>query len=232
MTLEQLEQLLLKENIRMTDTMKKQLDMYMQLLIQWNEKMNLTSITKPEEIIEKHFYDSLLPFFTFSIEGKVIDVGSGAGFPGLVWKILFPQLNMVLLEPIGKRCVFLNEVIHELSLDKIQVVNERAEEHVKEHREEYDVVTARAVANLRVLSELCAPLVKKNGQFIAMKGNHGKEELSEASNALKILGLQMQNLQEKTLPNGDVRNNICIIKTKETPIKYPRNYGQIKKKPL
>lgn len=218
-------------NINISEEMLAQLDTYADLLKQWNEKMNLTAIVEKEEVYEKHFFDSVIAL-NDNIKGKVADVGSGAGFPGLVWKIVKPQLNIDLIEPTGKRCTFLNEVINQLNLLDITVYNTRAEEHVKEHREQYDVVTARAVANLRVLSELCVPLVKKDGIFLVMKGSHGKDEVEEATNALKTLGVQQTSFTETALPNGDPREIFTFTKVQSTPTIYPRNYGQIKKKPL
>ena len=141
----------------------EQLDDYASFLAEYNEKINLTAIKEPEEIVEKHFYDCLLPLSADKIHGRAADIGSGAGFPGLVWKIAKPDLSMVLIEPTGKRCTFLKTVISELGLKDIEVVNQRSEDYVKEARETFDVVTARAVANLRVLCELCVPLVKKAG---------------------------------------------------------------------
>lgn len=222
-----------KENgVIITDEMLGQLEIYMDLLISWNEKFNLTAISRPEEIIERHFCDCIVPLTEFDISGSAADVGSGAGFPGLVWKIVCPDLEMTLIEPTGKRCTFLNEVINRLGLKKIKVVNERSEEHVKENREAYDVVTARAVANLRVLLELCLPLVKTGGSFIAMKGNRGEEELREATNALKLLGGRTEAVKTASVGGQDAGMNILIRKDSTTPARYPRNYGHIKKKPL
>lgn len=214
-----------------SEELLNKLDKYSDLLKQWNEKMNLTAIVEKEEVYEKHFFDSILGL-NKSVKGKVADVGSGAGFPGLVWKIIKPELSIDLIEPTGKRCIFLSEVIQQLGLKDITVYNTRAEEHVKQHREQYDVVTARAVANLRVLSELCVPLVKKGGTFLVMKGSHGQEEVNEASKALKTLGVQQTSFLETSLVNGDPREIFTFTKVENTPFIYPRNYGQIKKKPL
>ena len=205
---------------------------YMSLLLEWNEKMNLTSITEPEEIIEKHFYDCLLPVFSNLIEGKVIDVGSGAGFPGLVFAIAKPEAHITLLEPRNKRCIFLNEVIQKLGLTNVEVINERAEDYGKIHREIFDVATARAVAPLNILAELCIPFVKQGGNFIAMKGTQWKEEYEEAKKAFKELGCGEGNIIEEELPSGAARCLLSFSKVCPTPNKYPRAYGQIKKKPL
>lgn len=231
MTPQELKKECQKRNVEVKDEMLKKLSLYADLLKEWNAKMNLTAIDEKEEVYEKHFYDSILPLDQ-KIQGKIADVGSGAGFPGIVWKIVREDLDVSLIEPTGKRCTFLNEVIQELKLENIHVFNERAEEHVKQHREEYDVVTARAVANLRVLSELCVPLVKKDGIFLVMKGNHGDLEVQEAEHAIKELKIELEDRKEETLLNGDEREIFVFRKKEETPFKYPRNYGSIKKKPL
>ena len=232
MTSEELKEKCAEKNIVISPEMNTLFEAYLSLLQEWNEKINLTAITETGEIIEKHFYDCILPLTFRDIHGKVADVGSGAGFPGLVWKIVRPDLDITLIEPTGKRCTFLNEVIDQLHLQNIRVVNERAEEHAKKNREAYDVVTARAVANLRILSELCVPLVKVNGLFIAMKGMHGEEEAVEAQHALTELGAEETGSQETSLYSGDHRVNLFFQKVRNTPARYPRNYGQIKKKPL
>lgn len=218
--------------MNITEDQKIAFDQYLDLLTEWNKKMNLTAITDPGEIREKHFHDCSLPITEGTIAGSVCDVGSGAGFPGIVWKILQPDLAVVLLEPTGKRCTFLNTVIQELNLKNITVVNARAEDYVKEKRESFDVVTARAVAQLSILTELCLPLTKPDGVFIAMKGSRGMEELEAAENALRLLQGKTENCCEEILPNGETRMNLWIRKTGKTPAKYPRPYGQIKKKPL
>lgn len=210
----------------------QQFQQYAQLLVEWNGKFNLTAITDPGEIVEKHFLDCILPLAYEGIRGKAADVGSGAGFPGLVWKIMRKDLDITLIEPTGKRCTFLNEVIRTLDLKQIRVCCQRSEDHVKENREAYDVVTARAVANLRLLSELCVPLVKPGGIFVAMKGPQGKEEDLAAMHALGLLGAKKEREEELVLPCGDRRVNLVYRKVKNTPASYPRNYGQMKKKPL
>lgn len=221
-----------QSGIEIDDGQIKQFGRYMELLMEWNEKINLTAIREPEEIVEKHFYDCLLPLALGRIGGRTADIGSGAGFPGLVWKIANPELSMVLVEPTGKRCTFLKTVISELGLQNIEVVNQRSEDYVREARESFDVVTARAVANLRVLCELCVPLVRKGGLFVPMKGSSAKEEAAEAAHAMKVLGCTVEAIQETNLPSGDIRNNIFCRKTANTPPEYPRHYGRIKKQPL
>ena len=218
--------------IEVTDQMVQQFETYMHLLQQWNQKMNLTAITQEEEIIEKHFYDCILPLSIMPFTGRIADIGSGAGFPGLVWKIVLPESEMVLVEPTGKRCTFLNAVIDELKLEKISVVNQRSEDYVLNARESVDIVSARAVANLRVLSELTVPLVRKGGMFVAMKGAKGYEEAKEAEHAMKVLGASLWKSQDVSLYSGDERVNLFYRKESSTPSIYPRNYGTIKKKPL
>lgn len=219
-------------HVHITQEMKEQFIRYISLLQTWNQKMNLTAIDETEEIIEKHFYDCVLPLSDFDLKGTCADVGSGAGFPGIVWKIVKPDVDMTLIEPTGKRCHFLEAVITELGLKDIQVINERAEDFASKYRESFDVVTARAVANMSVLSELCIPLVKADGLFVAMKGMHGKEEAQQAAHALDVLGVQLLDMSEVSLYSGDHRVNLIYKKVKQTPMQYPRNYGTIKKKPL
>ena len=221
-----------KNGTDLDETALGRLNTYMEMLLEWNEKINLTAITKPEEIVEKHFYDCILPLSENLIHGRTADVGSGAGFPGIVWKIVKPELPLVLIEPTGKRCTFLNAVIRQLELEDIAVVNQRSEDFVKQEREAFDTVSARAVANLRVLSELCLPLVRKGGVFAAMKGSAAIEEADAAKHAMKILGASLEKVQECTLPSGDARINLFYRKTANTPPEYPRNYGRIKKQPL
>ena len=199
-------------NITLTDQMMSQLETYAALLKEWNEKINLTAITETGEIYEKHFYDSLIPLSMCEIQGSAADVGTGAGFPGLVWKIARPDLNVSLIEPTGKRCRFLEEVIHTLKLENIKVFNERAEEHV--------------------LSELCMPLVKTGGIFLAMKGSQGETEAAEAEKAVKTLGGSEAEIHRYQLTQGDSRVNLLVRKVRKTPETYPRNYGTIKKKPI
>ena len=166
------------------------------------------------------------------IDGKVIDVGSGGGFPGLVFALVKPEAHITLLEPRNKRCTFLNEVINKLGLTNVEVINERAEDYGKIHREIFDVATARAVAPLNILAELCIPFVKQGGNFISMKGTQWKEEYEEARHAFKELGCGEGNIVEEELPSGATRCLLSFPKINPTPNKYPIAYGQIKKKPL
>ncbi len=208
---------------------------YYELLIEYNKKVNLTSITDKEEIYLKHFYDSLTVLFYVKIEenSTLCDVGAGAGFPSIPLKIVRPDLNITIVDSLGKRIKFINEVIYKLGLKKIVAINSRAEEFVNEYRECFDYVTARAVARLNILSELCIPLVKLDGKFIVMKGQTGQEELDEAKRAISILGCTLEFKYFFSLPfAGGMRSVIALIKTSKTPDKYPRNYSQIKNKPL
>lgn len=219
------------KNISISDHQYEQLSGYAQLLQQWNEKINLTAITDVKEIFVKHFYDSLLIAPYCKDVNTLCDVGSGAGFPGLVLKIVYPHLNITLVEPTIKRVNFLRFVISELGLVNISVINQRMEDCI-ELKESFDVVTARAVAALPILSELCLPFVKVGGLFIAMKGSSGEEELQNSKNALKILGGKVISAIKEMLPEGSTRVILLISKNLPTPPKYPRAYTQIKKKAL
>ncbi|MDP2814382.1 MAG: 16S rRNA (guanine(527)-N(7))-methyltransferase RsmG [Erysipelotrichaceae bacterium] len=231
MNMQEFQMLCEAKNISISEHQLNQLSRYAQLLQEWNEKINLTAITGLEDIFIKHFYDSLL-IAPYCYEAKMLcDVGSGAGFPGLVLKIVLPEVNITLVEPTLKRVNFLNLVISELNLEKISVLNKRMEDCI-ELKESFDIVTARAVAALRVLSELCLPFVRVNGFFIAMKGSSGQEELEVSKNALKVLGGNVSSVIKETLPDGSARMNILIQKVSISPSKYPRAYAQIKKKAL
>lgn len=231
MTIEELVRKSAEAGIVLDETMLSRLQKYTNMLVEWNSRMNLTAIVDPLEIHEKHYLDCLLPLRAVPENSTVCDVGSGAGFPGVVWAIIRSDLHVVLLEPTGKRCTFLNALIRELSLENAEVVNARAEEYVKEKRESFDVVTARAVASLSVLSELCIPLLKCGGIFLAMKGSKGIQEDEEAQSAIEKLGCKKEETLIDTLSFGE-RVNLIYRKVRNTPEKYPRNYGQIKKKPL
>ncbi len=200
-------------------------------MAQYNERINLTRILQPEDIEDKHFIDCLqvatLPFMT----GKVCDVGSGAGFPGLVIAIVRRDVSVTLIEPTEKRCKFLREIARELHLDNVTVVNGRAEELArKEHREVYSCVTARAVASLSTLLEYCLPLCKKGGKTVAMKGSI--EEPKDGKTACEVLGGVFNEEIKYSLPQGDERRLFIFDKVRKTPSEYPRNGGRIAKKPL
>lgn len=231
MNMQEFQMLCEAKNISISEHQLEQLSRYAQLLQEWNEKINLTAITGLEDIFIKHFYDSLL-IAPYCYGAKTLcDVGSGAGFPGLVLKIVLPDLNITLVEPTLKRVNFLNLMISELNLKNIVVLNKRMED-CAELKESFDIVTARAVAALPVLSELCLPFVRVNGFFIAMKGSSGEEELEVSKNALKVLGGNVSSVIKETLPDGSARINILIQKVSVSPSKYPRAYAQIKKKAL
>ena len=227
-------QILTENGLILSDVQKRQLHTYFKMLVEKNKVMNLTGITEENEVYEKHFYDSLL--FTFNgdyAHKTLIDVGSGAGFPGLVLAICYPLLSVTLLEPLTKRCNFLNEVISELNLTNVVVINERAEDYAKNHREEYDYGVARAVARLNMLLELVIPFVNVGGYFIALKGKMGYQELDEAKKAMGILDVKLDKVQDVKLPSeDDSRQNLFIMKMKKTNLKYPRHYSKIKSKPL
>ncbi|MGM9858196.1 MAG: 16S rRNA (guanine(527)-N(7))-methyltransferase RsmG [Bacilli bacterium] len=234
MNFKEMQSLLLEKGIKVTDEMIDNFQKYLALLMEWNQKINLTALKTEEEIIEKHFYDSLLMAEEIKFDDQsLLDVGTGAGFPGIPLKIVFEDLFVTLLEPTLKRVNFLDIVIKELGLKKIVTINKRAEDYVKDARSYYDLVTARAVSRLNMLLELCMPLVKVDGLFLAMKGSKGEEEIQESVNALKILNGEIIKIQKtKLVTDNDDRMNIIIKKTNEINMKYPRAYGQIKKSPL
>lgn len=210
----------------------QQLDLYRRHLQTVNQVMNLTALTSDEDIEQKHFYDALLITRYVGSANTILDVGSGAGFPGMVLAIVFPDKKVTLLEPIGKRCRFLNEVTALLNLEHVTVVNARSEDYVKTDRERYDFVCARAVASLAVLAELCLPLVRVGGVFLAMKGSQGEQEAVEASHAIRVLGGSEPLLHHDELSDGSIRLNLEIAKIKPSGEHYPRPYGKIKKNPL
>ena len=220
-----------EQGYEISDYQLKQYDDYLKLLVEWNEKMNLTAITQENEVYEKHFYDSLLPFLHRDFN-NLCDVGAGAGFPSIPVKILYPHLEVTILEPLAKRVRFLEHLCEKLQLKDVNCLHVRAEEYVRDHRECFEIVSARAVANLPVLSELCLPLVKENGLFIAMKGLNAAVEIQAAEHAVKTLGAVLEEQKESMLSDGAKRVNVIYRKVRKTPKQYPRNYGQIKKHPL
>ncbi len=213
----------------------ERLNTYGNMLVEWNEKMNLTAITEPQEVLYKHFLDCLLFFKNVDVKkgAKIIDVGTGAGFPGMVLKIARPDIELTLMDGLNKRLTFLNAVLSELKLDA-KTVHMRAEDGGKSpvYREKYDIACARAVANLPVLCEYCIPFVKVGGQFVAMKGSAAGEELDAAGNAYKTLGCQKATIICENLRENEARAFIIAKKTSQTPPKYPRMGGKIAKSAL
>lgn len=214
----------------------ERLNLYGNLLLSWNEKMNLTAITDPEEVLYKHFYDCIL-FLKHIKPNKgdsLIDVGTGAGFPGLVLKIMRPDLQVTLLDSLNKRLVFLNDVIEKAGLAGVRTLHMRAEDAGKSplHREKYDIACARAVAALPVLTEYCLPLVKMRGSFVAMKGASGMEEAAAAYDAARLLGGEKPIIICETLTGNEQRAFVITKKISQTPTKYPRKPSDISKKPL
>ncbi len=224
-----------KNNLLFNNKQINQFYEYMNLLIEWNKKINLTAIIEPEEIILKHFIDSLTISKYIKENANLADVGTGAGFPGIPLKIYRTDINITLVDSLNKRINFLNEIIEQLKLEDIQTIHSRIEDFGKnrKHRENYDYVTARAVANLSTLSEYLIPITKIGGQCICMKGNDINEEINKSQNAINILGGKIEKIDKFTLPNSDIGRNIIIInKIKNTPNKYPRKAGIPSKEPL
>lgn len=226
-----------KQNIDITEEQANNLEMYKNLLLEWNEKMNLTAITDGYEIIVKHFVDCLECTKVIKDEQKIIDVGTGAGFPGMVLAIYYKDKNFTLLDALNKRLIFLQEVINTLKLNNVEIVHGRAEEVARkeEYKEQYDASVSRAVAQLPVLLEYTSPFVKVDGKCIVMKGDNVEDEVKLSSNALNTLKLKIVDRFNYNYMVNNEEYNRSILKIKKignTPQKYPRNYGQIKKKPL
>jgi 16S rRNA (guanine527-N7)-methyltransferase len=224
------------EDFGLNSSCTDKLEKYKEILLDYNQKVNLTSITDSEEINIKHFLDSLSLFKTDYLNGSksVIDIGSGAGFPGMVIKIYNEDLKVTLIDSLNKRIKFLDTLKEELNLENIENLHARAEELArnKDYREKFDIATSRAVANLSTLSEYCLPFVKVGGYFIAMKGPGYKEELDEARKALEILGASLKEIVEIKLP-GDIDHYLLVIKKeRSTGSKYPRGGGKPRSKPL
>ena len=205
-----------------------------ELLLEKNKVMNLTAITDPEDVVSLHFLDSAALLTLADLKDKtVVDIGTGAGFPGMPLKILEPSIRMTLLDSLGKRITFLQEVCNELGLQNVQCVHARAEEFAAEHRETFDLAVSRAVAALPVLCELCLPLVKPGGKFLAMKSVESDAELAAAQHAIAILGGAVEAVRDYAIPGTDVRHRLIVVeKVKKTPEKYPRMFAKIKKNPL
>lgn len=223
-----------KININLSTEQLNQLEIYKDFLIEYNTHTNLTAIKNPEDIYLKHFYDSLTltKVIDFTKFNNLLDIGTGAGFPGVVLKIAFPNINITLLDSNGKKIEFLHQLIEKLNLKNIELINDRAEEYIKNKREKFDIVTARAVSNMSIITELCLPYVKINGYFIAMKGSN-QEEITESTTAINTLGGKLEKNEIISLPKEEsTRQLICIKKEKNTPLEYPRRYDKIIKKPL
>lgn len=235
MNQKELEELLIN-TFNITDlTILNKLNTYYNMLVETSKVMNLTTIIELEESYIKHFYDSLLLSKSIKLSNdlKLADVGTGAGFPGLVIKICYPNLKVTLIEPIGKRCKFLQSVIDELGLKDIEVINERAEDNIKTSRESFDIVTARAVAALNILMEICVPYVKKDGYFVALKGSSYLDEIENSSNAASKLKVKIAKKDIYNLPQNMGERAILLYKKYDyTPNTYPRMYAKIKKNPL
>lgn len=208
--------------------------LYYNFLIQENEKYNLTNITNEEEAYIKHFYDSIQIENAVNLNSitSLCDVGSGAGFPSIPLKIVYPHLHITIIEPTLKRCNFLKQLVELLQLENVVIINDRAE-NMKELRNSFDIVCARAVASMPILLELCVPMVKVNGLFVSLKGSSFHEEMLLSKNAIKLLDVEVNKIYEYQLLNNYGSHSIILFnKKKETNLKYPRNYSMIKKKPL
>lgn len=224
---------------KLSSKQKEQFATYYNKLIEFNKKVNLTRITDKNEVYLKHFFDSITPLLEFSDlfkgEKSLCDVGAGAGFPSLPIKILCPDLSITIVDYLGKRLKFLDELVSDLSLDKVTLVHSRAEDagQNKNLREKFDLVTGRAVARMSVLSEYCLPLAKVDGYLVALKGPKAQDELAEAKNAIEVLGGSVKEVKELTLPDTDDERTLIVVKkVKATPKKYPRQAGTPNRKPL
>lgn len=237
MTPEEFYQALATFDILLNDKQKEQFERYFELLTEWNEKINLTAITEKSEVYLKHFYDSIAPVLYQLIPNEkvsILDIGAGAGFPSLPMKILFPNLQVTIIDSLNKRINFLALLTAELGLENVELLHGRAEDFGQNalYRGKFDFVTARAVARLSVLSELTIPFLKKNGQLLSLKAAQFEEELLEAKQAIATLGGKFIKEIAYELPNSDERHIAVIEKKKETPNKYPRKAGTPNKKPL
>lgn len=211
-------------------------DRYAEILLEWNQHTNLTRITEEQEMIDKHFIDSLTPLLLEEMQGdgKILDLGTGAGFPGMVLALGLPDRDVHLMDSLNKRITFLDAVIEALGVENVKTYHGRAEEEGRDpaFREQYEIVLSRAVARLPILAEYCLPFVEVGGHLIAMKGAEGREEVKEAKRAIDILGGTVAEIKEIHLPGGDERSLVVIEKSKPTPKKYPRGGGKPRKNPL
>ena len=225
------------EGLQFNEKKYEQFMQYKDLIKEWNEKVNLTAIKEDEEIVKKHFIDSMKVFKFNELKNakNVIDIGTGGGFPGIPMKIIKPEINIVLLDSLNKRINFLNEVIRELGLENIKAIHGRAEDYAQEvqYREKFDVAVSRAVANLTVLSEFCIPYVKVGGYFVAMKGPAVEEEIKQSQNAIRMLGGRIEHIEKVEIEDSDLNHNLVIIsKIAQKHKKYPRKAGMVTKSPL
>ncbi|CQR45805.1 Ribosomal RNA small subunit methyltransferase G [Paraliobacillus sp. PM-2] len=226
-----------QQGINLSDKQKKQFDIYFKTLIEWNQKINLTAITEEDEVYLKHFYDSITAafYFDFTTELHLCDVGAGAGFPSIPLKICFPQLKVTIVDSLQKRITFLNQLAHELELNDVAFYHDRAELFGKreQFRHSFDVVMARAVARTSALSELCLPLCKTDGSFIAMKGPNATAEIADAKAAIELLGGEIKEINTFELPENSGERNIVIFnKKRKTSKKFPRKPGVPNKTPI
>jgi 16S rRNA (guanine527-N7)-methyltransferase len=234
---QQFVQLLEEKQITLSTLQLEQFELYFKTLVEWNEKMNLTGITEREQVYVKHFYDSLSVSFNYDMSNvsTIADIGSGAGFPSIPLKIVFPHLKVTIIDSLNKRILFLKELVSQLGLTDTECVHGRAEDiaRLPKYRDQFDLVTARAVARLQVLNEFCLPFVKKDGTFIAMKGSEIEEELSESSYSLSELKGKVVKVLKMQLPiEESLRHFVEIQKLAATPAKYPRKAGIPLKEPL
>ena len=234
--LEGFERGLAELGIALSEEQKTQFLQYYALLVEWNSFMNLTAITEFDQVITKHFLDSLslVKVCDVAQAGRILDVGTGAGFPGIPLKIAFPEVEVVLLDSLNKRVKFLNEVIGQLGLSKITAIHGRAEDFArqKEYREQFDLVVSRAVANLSSLSEYCLPYVKVGGYFVSLKGPDVEEEIKESKNAIATMGGKVEKVLQFTLPDESGRSIVLIKKISQTPPQFPRTAAKMAKKPI
>lgn len=237
MNIEQFTKSLQEKGIALTSTQLDQYEKYYETLVEWNEKINLTAITEKSDVYLKHFYDSIAAafYYDFTKPFHLCDVGAGAGFPSIPLKIAFPHIQLTIVDSLNKRISFLTHLANTLNLENVQFVHDRAETFGinPNYREQFDVVTARAVARMSVLSELCLPLVKVGGHFIALKAIHAEEELKAGQKAITTLGGKLENQFTFTLPIEEFERTIIVIKKeKQTPKKYPRKPGTPGKAPI
>lgn len=229
--------MLSEKNIKLSEKQVSQFEIYFETLVEWNEKMNLTAITEKEEVYVKHFFDSITAafYYDFTKDFHICDVGAGAGFPSIPLKICFPHIKVTIVDSLQKRITFLNHLANQLELDGVAFYHDRAElfGQNQKFRDNFDVVIARAVARMSVLSELCLPLCRTNGDFIAMKGPNLREELKDANAAIELLGGELKEVNTFNLPEDNGERNIAIIhKRRKSPKKYPRKPGVPNKTPL